>query len=45
MSAPSLRLPGGATATAWFVALVGVVLVGYVSLHALRTERAGSQAA
>ena len=26
----------------WFVALVGVVVVGYVSLHALRTERPGS---
>ena len=41
MSAPGPRSPAGASRYGWFVALVGVVLVGYVSLHALRTERPG----
>jgi hypothetical protein len=41
VSAPGPRSPAGASRYGWFVALVGVVLVGYVSLHALRTERPG----
>ena len=44
MSAPGPRLPAGASRYGWFVALVGVLLVGYVSLNTLRSsERVGSQ--
>ena len=43
MSAPGPRLPAGATRYGWFVALVGLLLVAYVSLNTLRSERVGSQ--
>jgi hypothetical protein len=44
VSAPGPRLPAGASRYGWFVALVGVLLVGYVSLNTLRSsERVGSQ--
>jgi AhpC/TSA family len=37
------RLPAGASRYGWFVALVGVLLVAYVSLNTLRSEGVGSQ--
>ena len=43
MSAPGPRLPAGAGRYGWFVALVGVLLVAYVSLNTLRTDSVGSQ--
>ena len=44
MSAPRpSRLPAGASRYGWFVALVGVLLIAYVSLNTLRTDSAGSQ--
>jgi hypothetical protein len=44
VSAPKpQRLPGGASRYAWFVAIVGVALIAYVSLNTLRTDSVGSQ--
>jgi hypothetical protein len=44
VSAPGpARLPAGASRYGWFVALVGVLLIAYVSLNTLRTDSAGSQ--
>jgi hypothetical protein len=43
VSAPGPRLPAGASRYGWFVAIVGLVLVAYVSLNTLRTESVGSQ--
>ena len=44
MSAPGpARLPAGASRYGWFVAVVGLLLVAYVSLNTLRTEHVGSQ--
>jgi hypothetical protein len=43
VSAPGPRLPAGASRYGWFVALVGVLLVAYVSLNTLRTDSVGSQ--
>ena len=44
MSAPGPpRLPAGASRYGWFVAVVGLLLVAYVSLNTLRTESVGSQ--
>ena len=44
MSAPGPpRLPAGASRYGWFVAVVGLLLVAYVSLNTLRTDSAGSQ--
>jgi AhpC/TSA family len=37
------RLPAGASRYGWFVALVGVLLVAYVSLNTLRSDGVGSQ--
>ena len=44
MSAPRPpRLPGGASRYGWFVAVVGVLVVAYISLNTLRSEPVGSQ--
>jgi hypothetical protein len=43
VSAPGSRLPAGASRYGWFVAVVGLLLVAYVSLNTLRTESVGSQ--
>jgi AhpC/TSA family len=43
VSAPGPRLPAGASRYGWFVAVVGLLLVAYVSLNTLRTESVGSQ--
>jgi hypothetical protein len=43
VSAPAPRLPAGASRYGWFVALVGLLLVAYVSLNTLRTDGVGSQ--
>jgi hypothetical protein len=43
VSAPGPRLPAGASRYGWFVAVVGLLLVAYVSLNTLRTDSVGSQ--
>jgi hypothetical protein len=43
VSAPAPRLPAGASRYGWFVAVVGLLLVAYVSLNTLRTDSVGSQ--
>jgi hypothetical protein len=43
VSAPAPRLPAGASRYGWFVGVVGLLLVAYVSLNTLRTDSVGSQ--
>ncbi len=42
MSAPAPRLPAGASRYGWFVGVVAVLLIAYVSLNTVRTKGVGS---